>query len=64
MKYLSATEIEERLYEIIAEVVKGESVIVTDDETGEPVAKIVPRGKLSKSQRLRIVSELLVNIEN
>ena len=64
MKYLSATEIEERFYEIIAEVVKGESVIVMDDETGEPMARLVPRGKLSKSQKLRIASDLLANIEN
>ncbi len=42
MKYLSATETEEKLSEIIEEVKRGEIIIVTDDKTGEPIAKIVP----------------------
>ena len=64
MKYKSATETEEKLYEILAEVIVGETIIVTDDETYEPIARIVPRGKLSKRQKLRIASELLANNEN
>ncbi len=56
MKYLSAAETEERLFEIIIEVIKGETIIVTDNETGEPIANIVPCG--NPAERLFALTDL------
>ena len=58
MKYLSATETEERFYKAISDVVKGEIIIVIDDKTGEAIARIVPRGKMRGRQKQRIISKL------
>ncbi len=63
MKHLSKTDLEASLYEIIAEVVLGESVVVTDDTTGEPIAKLEPSGKLRNRQKLRIAAELLNGVK-
>jgi antitoxin (DNA-binding transcriptional repressor) of toxin-antitoxin stability system len=45
MKHLSAAETEDRLWEVLIDVAAGESVIITDNETGEPIAKLEPCGK-------------------
>ena len=42
MKYLTATEIEERLNEVLVDVARGETYIITNDTNGEAVAEIVP----------------------
>ena len=45
MKYLSASETEERLWEVLIDVAAGDSVIITDNETGEPIAQLEPCGE-------------------
>ena len=58
MRRLSATELETRFDEIIAEVVGGDTIIVTDNQTGEPIAEFVPSGKFVKTQRYKIANEI------
>ena len=58
MRRISATELETRFDEIIAEVVGGETIIVTNNQTGEPIAEFVPSERLRKGQRVKIAREI------
>lgn len=49
MKYLPASEVEEKLFRLIREVANGETIIVTDNDTGDPVAQIIPVDEALKS---------------
>lgn len=42
MKYLSAREVEAKLFRLVREVAQGETIIITDNETGEPIARLEP----------------------
>ena len=42
MKYVSASELEANLFRLIGEVARGETIVVTDNETGGPIAEIQP----------------------
>ena len=58
MRYSSAAEFEKKFDEIFADVVAGETIIITDNKTGEPIAEFVPSGMLGKSQRVKIAREI------
>lgn len=42
MKYIYASEAQEKLFQIVFKVRHGKTFIVIDDKSGKPIAKIVP----------------------
>ncbi len=42
MKRLTALQFEANLYRLVGEVARGESIVITDNETGEPIAEVHP----------------------
>lgn len=51
MKYISAREFQLQLSRLVKKVVAGDSFIITDDETGKPIAEIVP--VIERDSRIR-----------
>lgn len=49
MEYLSAKEVEENLFRLIRKVARGETIVITDNDSGEPIAKIIPVEEISES---------------
>ncbi|MEQ1605970.1 MAG: type II toxin-antitoxin system prevent-host-death family antitoxin [Pyrinomonadaceae bacterium] len=41
INYISASEARKRLSSLVRRVISGESFIITDDKTGEPIAELV-----------------------
>jgi antitoxin (DNA-binding transcriptional repressor) of toxin-antitoxin stability system len=50
MKYLPADEVEEKLFQLIVEVAQGETIVIMDNDTGDPIAQIIPIDGVSKMQ--------------
>ena len=42
---MSAAETEEKLDEVLVEVVAGETIVITHNDTGEPIARFEPCGE-------------------
>jgi len=41
-KYISAREAKKQLSSLVKDVIAGDSFVITDDTTGEPIAELVP----------------------
>lgn len=44
MKIITRSAAEERVYEMLVEVARGETYTITDDVTGEALARLEPTG--------------------
>jgi antitoxin (DNA-binding transcriptional repressor) of toxin-antitoxin stability system len=41
-RYISASEAKEQISSLVKQVLTGSTFVITDDETGEPIAELVP----------------------